>query len=89
MKIASLYDCFARHLNNLSLNDEAETDFVTTVVEKYLIHLGDHGYSFASHAEDTFTELCDEVRDMLKKKIYGYHSLEQYRRAREQNSNEK
>ncbi len=79
MKIATLYDCFERHLQNLSIDEESNESFVVAVVEKYLINLGGHGYSFSSHAEDTFSELCDEVADMLNKKIYGHHSLNHYR----------
>lgn len=79
MRIATLYDCFERHLLNLSIDSEPEDIFVVAVVEKYLINLGGLGYSFGSHAEDTFTELCDEVSEMLKKKIYGHMSVDQYR----------
>jgi hypothetical protein len=79
MKIASLYDCFERHLLNLSIESETQESFVITVVEKFLINLGGHGYSFSSHAEDTFSELCDEVTEMLNKKIYGHMSIDQYR----------
>lgn len=79
MKIATLYDCFERHLLNLHIECETEEGFVTAVVEKYLINMGGLGYNFSSHAEDTFTELCDEVCDMLKKKIYGHLSVDHYR----------
>lgn len=79
MKIASLYDCFERHLYNLSVESETEELFVAAVVEKYLINLGGHGFNFGSHAEDTFSELCHEVTEMLRKKIYGHMSVDQYR----------
>ncbi|MCB0350600.1 MAG: hypothetical protein KDD38_05415 [Bdellovibrionales bacterium] len=79
MKIATLYDCFERHLTNLHIECETEVDFVVVVVERYLINMGGLGYNFGSHAEDTFTELCDEVNEMLKKKIYGHMSIDQYR----------
>ena len=79
MKLASLYDCFEGHLHNLNLESESEDVFVVAVVEKYLINVGGHGFSFSSHAEDTFTELCDEVTEMLRKKIYGHLSIDEYR----------
>ena len=79
MKIATLYDCFERHLLNLSITEETEQSFVTQVVENFLINMGGHGYNFSSHAEDTFQELCDEVTEMLRKKTYGHVSLNQYR----------
>ena len=79
MKIATLFDCFERHLLNLSIDCESNELFVTTVVERYLINLGGHGFNFNSHAEDTFQELCDEVLEMLQKKIYGHMSLDAYR----------
>lgn len=81
MKIASLHDCFERHLHNLSIEGESEHDFVVTVVEKYLINLGGHGFHFNSHAEDTFKELCHEVTEILRIKIYGYMSIDQFRHA--------
>ena len=81
MKIASLYDCFERHLSNLSIAAETEEAFVAQVVENYLINMGGHGFHFSSHAEDTFHELCDEVTDMLRKKIYGYMNVDQYRHS--------
>ena len=79
MKIATLYDCFDRHLQNLSIENETEEGFITTVVEKYLINMGGHGYHFTSHAEDTFRELCDEVTEMLRKKTYGHATVDNYR----------
>jgi hypothetical protein len=81
MKIASLYDCFERHLLNLSIAAETDEGFVAQVVENYLINMGGHGFSFSSHAEDTFQELCEEVTEMLRKKIYGHMSLDQYRNS--------
>lgn len=79
MRVASLYDCFERHLMDLSLGSETHEIFVATVVEKYLINMGSLGFSFGSHAEDTFIELCDNVAEMLQKKIYGHVSLDNYR----------
>jgi hypothetical protein len=79
MKTASLYDCFERHLTNLSIVGETEETFVASVVESFLINLGGMGFNFTSHAEDTFRELCDEVTEMLRKKIYGHMSVDQYR----------
>ncbi|OFZ18803.1 MAG: hypothetical protein A2Z20_11375 [Bdellovibrionales bacterium RBG_16_40_8] len=79
MKIATLYDCFERHLLNLSIDNETEEGFVSTIVENYLVNMGGHGYHFTSHAEDTFRELCDEVIEMLRKKTYGHISIDQYR----------
>lgn len=79
MKVASLYDCFECHLLNLSVESETHDVFITTVVEKYLINMGSLGYNFASHAEDTFIELCEHVTEMLQKKIYGHVSIDHYR----------
>jgi hypothetical protein len=79
MKLATLYDCFESHLKNLTIEGETEEAFIVTVVERYLVNLGGHGYCFTSHAEDTFTELCDEVTEMMQKKIYGHMSVDNYR----------
>lgn len=79
MRIATLYDCFERHLLNLTIECETHEMFVVAVVEKYLINMGDLGYSFGSHAEDTFNELGQEVTEMLLKKIYGHMSVDAYR----------
>src|SRR5687768_9342598 len=79
MKVSNLYDCFERHLLNLDIMSETDECFLNQVVENYLINLGGLGFNFTSHAEDTFLELRDEVSDMLKKKIYGHMSVDQYR----------
>jgi hypothetical protein len=79
MKVASLYDCFERHLCNLNVECETYEVFITTVVEKYLINMGGLGYSFGHNAEDTYAELCEHVTEMLQKKIYGHHSINHYR----------
>ncbi len=79
MRVATLYDCFERHLLNLSVENETHEVFVTTVVERYLINMGGLGYHFGTHAEDTFLELCDDVKEMLQKKIYGHMNIDIYR----------
>jgi len=86
MKTASLYDCFERHLMNLSIVNESDESFVTVVVENYLVNLGGMGFHFTSHAEDTYSEIADEVFDMLRKKIYGYSSIDQYRASQREKS---
>jgi hypothetical protein len=79
MRIATLFDCFERHLLNLSIEKETHEVFVISVVEGYLVNMGGLGFSFSSHAEDTFNELCQEVTEMLQKKIYGHMSIDAYR----------
>jgi hypothetical protein len=79
MRTASLYDCFERHLFTLSIEHESEEGFITVVVEKYLVNMGGLGFHFNSHAEDTFIELCDVVKEMLKKKIYGHMNVNEFR----------
>lgn len=79
MRVASLYDCFERHLLNLALDNEPHEVFITTVVERYLVNMGGLGFNFSVQAEDTYTELCEHVTEMLQKKIYGYTSIEHYR----------
>lgn len=79
MKIADLYDCFERHLLNLSIQAETDENFVVAVVENYLVNLGGLGFHFTLHAEDTYQELSDGVTEMLRKKIYGHMNVDQFR----------
>ena len=88
MTVTDLYQCFEQHLLNLDIEKEEEQEFVTSVVEFYLVDCLGKGYHFINEAEDTYLELCDEVVEMLRKKIYGHMSIDQYRQfLRKDNNN--
>jgi hypothetical protein len=81
MKNSGLYDCFEEHLMNLEIVSETHDLFVTQVVENFLLRALDQGFVLGHQAEDTYTELRDEVSDMLRKRIYGHFSLDAFRFA--------
>lgn len=79
MRVASLFDCFERHLLNLDILSEGNELFVAKVVEDYILNLSGLGFTMGSQAEDIYTEIQGEVSNMLLKKIYGFYSVDTYR----------
>lgn len=79
MRVADLFDCFDRHLLNVEIVAETEDLFVAKVVEDYILNLSGLGFTMGSSAEEIYLELQDEVTTMLKKRIYGFYSIDAYR----------
>lgn len=79
MRSASLFDCFERHLGNLEIESEPTDLFVAKVIEDYILNLSHLGFTLGAHAEDIYLELQEEVEAMMKKKIYGFFDVNEYR----------
>ena len=79
MRISDLFDCFDRHLNNLEILSETEDLFAQKVLEDYIINLGATGIALGAYAEDIYIDLQEDVIQMLRKKIYGFYDVNEYR----------
>lgn len=79
MRIADLFDCFERHLHNLEIVAETDELFTTKVLEDYIINLSASGSCLGQFAEDIYLDLQADVLCMLRKKIYGFFDLNEYR----------
>lgn len=79
MKAQTLIEQFEKHLKNVEIVSETEDYFVVKVLENYLIDMHLEGYTLGERAEDVYTELRDEVSEMLQKTTYGFFSLDDYR----------
>ena len=79
MKIASLFDCFERHLENLDVVFETQDLFVAKVLEDYIINMCGLGFTMGEFAEEIYEELQIEVTEMLQKRIYGHYDINSYR----------
>ena len=79
MRISDLFDCFDRHLHNLEILSESEDLFAQKVLEDYIINLGATGIALGAHAEDIYADLQEDVIQMLRKKIYGFYDVDEYR----------
>ena len=75
----NLFDCFYKHLMNLQISAETHELFTAQVLEDYILKLGSDGITLGNYAEDVYSELQEEVLEMLNKIIYGHYNLDAYR----------
>lgn len=64
---------------NLQIASETHELFTAQVLEDYILNLSYEGITLGNFAEDVYTELQDEVTEMLQKMIYGHYNLDAYR----------
>ncbi len=77
-----LYSCFESLLMCPRASDsETSEQFIERVVEDYMLKLLELGHIPAPHLECLRSDLCAEVVDMLRSKIYGFYNLADFRRA--------
>ena len=74
-----LYNHFERHLHALDVEKETNAEFITAVVESYWQQISAIGHVSFQYEIEIREDIETEVEEMLKKKIYGFYSLEQYR----------
>lgn len=79
MRIASLFDCFNRHLENLDIVFETQDLFIEKVLEDYILNMCGSGFTMGEFAEEIYEELQLEVTEMLQKRIYGHYDINSYR----------
>ena len=81
-----LYDIFVKHLNKETVETETVQDLIYEVVAEYFSVLFQKG-NVPQHLMDSIElDLREEVMEMYRKKTYGFHSLQDYRKAKNQNS---
>jgi hypothetical protein len=81
-----LYDIFLKHLEKESLDTETVQDLIYEVVAEYFSVLFQKG-NVPQHLMDSIElDLREEVMEMYRKKTYGFHSLQEYRKSKNQNS---
>jgi hypothetical protein len=76
-----LYIFFEQRLFNALVEDETTDAFLDAVVSDYMLSLRNQGIVPANFKADVERDLRDDVRDMLKKKIYGHYDLVQFRKS--------
>lgn len=86
-----LYEVFEHHLfANNSAEDSAFEPFIEKVVKDYLTKATKLGFIFPQNSlrfiED---DLKEEVLDMTRKRTYGFHSIEDYRKKAKRPSRQK
>ena len=81
MKTSSLYECFENHLQEVGLESESNELFIARVLESYITQLLEAGFNLGPYAEEVYEDLQEEVLEMLQKKIYGYTSVGEFRKA--------
>jgi hypothetical protein len=84
-----LYAIFEKHLFSCLIEDETSDQLIYKVVADYLDDLMKMASIPVKVAEFVENDLRDEVRDMLRKKTYGYMSLTEFRQAQTKTSKSK
>lgn len=76
-----LYTFFERHLFSSDMESITHIEFVNNVVEDYWSHFSSTGTILEKYAIEIREDLEDEVFEMLRKKTYGYYSIQDFRQA--------
>jgi SpoVK/Ycf46/Vps4 family AAA+-type ATPase len=80
LKKDELYEIFLRHLVDFDDIQEQAEDLIQRVVVEYLVLLMERGNVPQQRQDDLEELITEEVRDMYRKKTYGYVSLTEYRK---------
>ncbi|MCB0361897.1 MAG: hypothetical protein KDD35_04215 [Bdellovibrionales bacterium] len=75
-----LYVCLENHLHNFKEENETEEALIAKVLEDFAARILSKGHIPTQYLADLHQELEDELRDMLRKKIYGHWDIAHYRR---------
>ena len=78
-----LYGIFEEHLHSGLYDDQAESVFLSDVVEFFIHNLKTQGFVPYRLTEHLRNDLAADVKDMLKAKTYGHGNIGAYNRARE------
>lgn len=77
-----LYSIFEQHLFNAMVEEESTDEFLERVVNDYLDRLTERGTVIPrEHRPAIESDLREEVLEMLRKKIYGHFSINEFRKA--------
>jgi hypothetical protein len=77
-----LYHIFENHLFNALVENESTEEFLRYVIEEYVAELRLQGTIMPEHVRTIKEDLQADVLDMLRKKIYGFYDLTEYRKAK-------
>lgn len=77
-----LYKIFEQHLLNALVEEETTDEFLSRVVQDYLVSLGETVVILEDHRESIEEDLREEVLEMLRKKTYGHYSLKEFRQTK-------
>jgi hypothetical protein len=83
MRDDPLYGIFEEHLHSGLYDDQAESVFLSDVVEFYLHKIKLQGFVPYRMDEHLRNDLAADVKDMLKAKTYGHSNIGAYNRARD------
>lgn len=68
-----------KYLHSPKVEFEDKENLITHVVADYMYWLMNKGGMVESKLDEIEVDLREEVRELISKKIYGYHSLKNYR----------
>lgn len=83
IQLIDLYPIFKKCLEQRSFPNESEKEFSHRTSNHMIQYLIDIGVARPKDRQDLIDFFSDLARSMLKKSIYGYYSLEEYRKKRE------
>ena len=76
-----LYIIFNKYLLSPQSKFDNEEEFIYHVVAEYIYLLMQQGHIVESTLDDIETDLREEVKELLCKRIYGFFNLKQYRKS--------
>lgn len=76
-----LYELFEQQLYSTDFEPSTQEEFIYRVVESYVEDLIRSAHIPIQFLHTLQQDLEEEVRDMLKKKTYGYYSIREFRKA--------
>ena len=79
LKLDPLYTIFEKYLYDFNSNDDSEEAFVEKIVDEYISFLMKNKVTVPHRWEKQISlELQEQVRQMIRKKMYGCLSIEEF-----------
>jgi hypothetical protein len=81
-----LFEIFKRKINALDPETQNSDELISETAGEYLERLLLRGHIPVHFIEDIQQYLMDEVKDMFRKKTYGFMNIETYKKAQKNKS---
>lgn len=79
LRLDPLYTIFEKHLYDFDEEEDSEVKFIDKIAQDYLNFLADNKVAVPSRWKGLMvTELHDQIRKMMIKKMYGCLSISEY-----------
>lgn len=76
-----LYELFEQRLYSTDFEPQTQEEFIFRVVEDYVEGLIQSAHIPIHFLQNLQVDLEEEVCEMLKKKTYGFYSIQEFRKA--------